>query len=249
MVRPTTCGPNRSKFSAHTRESTESSPPSMPCSWRQLRSGNCQPRMAVKIAMPSASADSGPAIPSSDIDMATTTLVISGSFRPGRHVRPLGDWSEPTAGSLHPRKPGTMTDMPPGPQSPLPPAVRLTNVAPGDSDAPGRSWETVSQADGPGPVDGGPGFGVTVRFACPDQPAKEEFTAAAVLTISADGTSVTRNITITATDLPENLTVQLNPPSFFLGETKDVAVTVRSTYRRDIDGLLSFSSAHPSAFS
>ena len=34
-----TCGPNRAKLSAHTRESTESSPPSMPCSLCQLRSG------------------------------------------------------------------------------------------------------------------------------------------------------------------------------------------------------------------
>jgi hypothetical protein len=33
----------------------------------------------VKTAMPSASADSGPAMPSSDIDIAITTLVISGS--------------------------------------------------------------------------------------------------------------------------------------------------------------------------
>src|SRR6185437_174715 len=84
-----TCGPNLPKLSAHTRESTESSPPSMPCSWRQLRSGNCQPRMAVKSAIPSASADSGPAIPSSDIDMATTTLVISGSSRSGVLYAPL----------------------------------------------------------------------------------------------------------------------------------------------------------------
>jgi hypothetical protein len=36
--------------------------------------------MAVKIAMPSASADAGPDMPSSDIDMATTTFVISGSY-------------------------------------------------------------------------------------------------------------------------------------------------------------------------
>ena len=84
-----TCGPNRAKLSAHTRESTESSPPSMPCSWRQLRSGNCQPKIAVKIAMPSASADSGPAMPSSDIDIATTTLVISGSSRSGTPRAPL----------------------------------------------------------------------------------------------------------------------------------------------------------------
>jgi hypothetical protein len=94
--------------------------------------------------------------------------------------------------------------MPPAPQFPLPPVVRLTNVEPGDSavgeagpilrvvgtatagltgddagffridgvetlqlvkdpDAPARAWETVSEATGPGPVDGGPGFGVTVR--------------------------------------------------------------------------------------
>jgi len=180
--------------------------------------------------------------------------------------------------------------MPPAPQFPLPPAVRLANVVPGDSaageagailrvvgtatasltgddagffsiagmetlqlvkdpDAPARAWETGSEADSPGPVDGGPGFGVTVRFACPDQPAKETFTATAVLTVSADGASVTHDITITATVLPENLTVQLDPPGFFLGETKDVAVTVRSTYRRDLPGLLIFNSADPSAFS
>jgi hypothetical protein len=180
--------------------------------------------------------------------------------------------------------------MPPAPQFPLPPAVRLTNVEPGgsaageagavlgvvgtatasltgddaglfriagmetlrivkDPDAPGRDWETISEADGPGPVDGGPGFGVTVSFTCPDQPAKEEFTATAVLTVSADGTSVTHDFPVTATVLPENLTVQLNPPSFFLGETRDVAVTVRSTYRRDIAGLLSFSTDHSNVFS
>src|SRR5436190_7462551 len=81
-----TCGPNRAKLSAHTRESTESSPPSWPCCPRQLRSGTCHPRIASRIAIPSASADSGPAIPSSDIDIATTTLVISGSS-PGRAPR------------------------------------------------------------------------------------------------------------------------------------------------------------------
>lgn len=118
-----------------------------------------------------------------------------------------------------------------------------------DPDAPRPDWETESEADGPGPVDGGPGFGVTVSFTCPDQPAKEEFTATAVLTVNADGTSVTHDFSVTATVLPENLTVQLNPPSFFVGETKDVAVTVRSTYRRDIAGLLSFSTDHPSVFS
>ena len=66
---------------------------------------------------------------------------------------------------------------------------------------------------------------------------------------SADGASVTHDITITATVLPENLTVQLDPPGFFLGETEDVAVTVRSTYRRDLPGLLIFNPADPSAFS
>ena len=39
--------------------------------------------------MPPASADSGPATPSSDIDMATTTLVISGSSRSGTLQAPL----------------------------------------------------------------------------------------------------------------------------------------------------------------
>src|SRR5437667_3105930 len=34
------CGPNLSKLSAHTLESTESSPPGWPCCSRQLRSGN-----------------------------------------------------------------------------------------------------------------------------------------------------------------------------------------------------------------
>ena len=180
--------------------------------------------------------------------------------------------------------------MPPAPQFPLPPVVRLTNVEPGDSavgeagailrvvgtatagltgddaglfridgvetlqlvkdpDAPARAWETVSEATGPGPVDGGPGFGVTVRFTCPDQPAKETFTAAAVLTVSTGGTSVTHDFPVAATVLPENLTVQLNSPSFFLGEEKDLTVTVSSTYRRDVAGLLSISSTHPSAFS
>src|SRR5579862_4136501 len=101
MVRPTTCGPNRAKFSAHTRESTESSPPSWPCSLRQLRSGNCHPKMAVKIAMPSASADWGPAMPSIDTDMPSTTLVISGSSPARRSVRPLMHRSERAARSLH----------------------------------------------------------------------------------------------------------------------------------------------------
>lgn len=180
--------------------------------------------------------------------------------------------------------------MPPAPQFPLPPAVSLTEVAPGDfaaaeaglvlhvvgkatasltgddaglfridgmetlaivkdPDAPQRDWETVSEAGGAGPVDGGPGFGVTVGFACPDQPAKETFTATAVLVVDTGGTSVTYDIPVTATVLQERLVVQLDPPSFFLGETKDVAVTVRSTYRRDISGLLSFGSTFPSAFS
>jgi hypothetical protein len=118
-----------------------------------------------------------------------------------------------------------------------------------DPDAPARAWETVSEATGPGPADGGPGFGVTVRFTCPDQPAKETFTAVAVLTVSTGGTSVTHDFPVAATVLPENLTVQLNPPSFFLGEEKDLTVTVSSTYRRGVGGLLSISAAHPSAFS
>jgi hypothetical protein len=180
--------------------------------------------------------------------------------------------------------------MPPAPQFPLPPAVRLANVEPGDSaaaeagailrvvgtatatltgddagffridqvetlalvkdpDAPARAWETVSEADGPGPVDGGPGFGVTVGFTCPDQPAKETFTAAAMLTVSAGGTTVTHDFPVTATVLPENLTVQLNPPSFFIGEEEDITISVSSTYRRDVGGLLTVSSTHPSAFS
>src|SRR5215469_12255577 len=71
------CGPNLAKFSAHTRESTESSPPSWPCCSRQLRSGNTQPRTLLKTTMPSASGTWGPAMPSTDIDMPTTTLVIS----------------------------------------------------------------------------------------------------------------------------------------------------------------------------
>ena len=48
-----------------------------PCCARQLRSGNCQPRIAANTAMPSSSGASGPAIPSSDIDIPRTTLVIS----------------------------------------------------------------------------------------------------------------------------------------------------------------------------
>jgi hypothetical protein len=118
-----------------------------------------------------------------------------------------------------------------------------------DPDAPKADWETVSEADGAGPVDGGPGFGVTVSFTCPDPPAKEEFTATAVLTVNANGASVTHDFPVTATVLPENLTVRLNAPSFFLGETKDVTVTVRSTYRRDISGVLSFSTDHSGVFS
>src|SRR6185312_3639127 len=77
IVRPMTCEPNRAKLSAHTRESTESSPPGMPCCSRQLRSGNTQPSTASKIFMPSASATLGPAMPSSDSDMLTTILLIS----------------------------------------------------------------------------------------------------------------------------------------------------------------------------
>jgi hypothetical protein len=118
-----------------------------------------------------------------------------------------------------------------------------------DPDSPARAWETVSETDGPGPVDGGPGFGVTVGFTCPDPPARETFTATAVLTVSAGGTSVTHDVPVTATVLPEGLTVELDPPGFFLGEKKDVTVTVRSAYRRDVAGLLSFSSDHLNAFS
>jgi hypothetical protein len=118
-----------------------------------------------------------------------------------------------------------------------------------DPDAPQADWETVSEADGAGPVDGGPGFGVTVSFTCPDPPARDEFTATAVLTVNTDSGSVTHDFPVTATVLPENLTVRLHAPSFFFGETKDLVVHVQSTYRRDISGLLSFSSPHPSAFS
>src|SRR5690242_2765304 len=180
--------------------------------------------------------------------------------------------------------------MPPAPQFPLPPSVRLADVRPGDSaageagailhvvgtatasltgddaglfgidgietlelvkdpDAPARSWETVSEADGPGPVDGGPAFGVKVRFTCPDPPARETFAAAAVLTVSAGGTSVTHGFPVTATVLPENLEVQFDPPAFFRGEEQDLTVTISSTYRRDVAGLLSFSSDQPGAFS
>src|SRR5690348_18270903 len=49
----------------------------MPCCARQLRSGNTQPRISSNNAMPSSSGTSGPAIPSSDIDIDSTTLVIS----------------------------------------------------------------------------------------------------------------------------------------------------------------------------
>jgi hypothetical protein len=179
---------------------------------------------------------------------------------------------------------------PPAPQFPLPPAVHLTNVAPGgsaaaeagavlhvsgtatasltgddaglfriagmetlrivkDPDAPHADWETVSEVNGAGPVDGGPGFGVTVSFTCPDPPAKEEFTATAVLTVNTQNGPVTHDFPVTATVIPENLTVRLNASSFFLGETKDLTVTLRSTYQRDISGLLSFSIDHLGVFS
>src|SRR5712691_11412042 len=97
-----TCGPNRSKPSCHTFESTESSPPSWPCCARQLRSGNCQLRISVNGAMPSASGASGPAIPSSDTDIVSTTLVIScSSSDGGRLLRPLTRESERARTSLH----------------------------------------------------------------------------------------------------------------------------------------------------
>src|SRR6266516_5453635 len=100
------CGPNLSKLSAQTLESTESSPPGWPCCSRQLRSGNSQPMIALKTAMPSSSAAFGPAMPSSDIAMLSTTLLMSGSFRPGRLVRPPGPGSERTGKSL--RRGGTL---------------------------------------------------------------------------------------------------------------------------------------------
>src|SRR5690348_13014919 len=53
----------------------------MPCCARQLRSGNTQPRISSNSAMPSSSGTSGPAIPSSDIDIDSTTLVISALLR------------------------------------------------------------------------------------------------------------------------------------------------------------------------
>jgi hypothetical protein len=118
-----------------------------------------------------------------------------------------------------------------------------------DPDARGRFWETVAEVQGAGPVDGGPGFGVTIRFACPDQPAQDAFTAIAVLTVSQSGTSVTHEIPIFASVLPEGLTVQVDPPSFFIGETKDVSVIVRSTYRRGISGILTGGSTPAAAFS
>src|SRR5579859_8026887 len=78
MFLPTICGPTRSKSAAHTRESVLSSPPSCPCSARQLRSGNTHARIASCSAI--ASAPSPPAIPSSETDMPRITLLIVPPF-------------------------------------------------------------------------------------------------------------------------------------------------------------------------
>jgi hypothetical protein len=117
-----------------------------------------------------------------------------------------------------------------------------------DPDAPGRSWETVSEVDGAGPVDGGPGFGVLVQFACPDDPAKESFAATATLTVSEDGTVVTHAIPVTATVLPEQLTVNVAETSVFVGHQQDITVTISSTYRHDVAGFLTVAATPAGAF-
>src|SRR5262249_56445795 len=64
----------------------------MPCCSRQLRSGNTQPSTASKTFMPSSSAVLGPAMPSRDTDMPTTTLVISDSSSVRAPAAPVHRW-------------------------------------------------------------------------------------------------------------------------------------------------------------
>jgi len=122
-----------------------------------------------------------------------------------------------------------------------------------DPDAPPgspRVWETTASVQGAGPVEGGPGFGVTIRFNCPIQPTQESFTGTALLSVSQpNGTSTKATIPITASVLPENISVGFDPPGFFVGETKDLTVFVASTYRRDIAGFLSGNATPATAFS
>src|SRR5262249_19829957 len=98
------------------------------------------------------------------------------------------------------------------------------------------SWQTVERVAGAGPIDIEPleVLDISLRFACPGDPAKESFSAS-VAVVDRSRTTVMR-IPITATVLPERLTISLTQVLnvFNPGQTQTLDFQFDSSFRHDI---------------
>jgi Domain of unknown function (DUF4185) len=112
----------------------------------------------------------------------------------------------------------------------------------------GRAWETQQTVDGAGPIDIGLGeaLSITARFVCPTLPAKDTYTAA-VVAVLAGQTNPVLQIPITATVMPEHVTISVTqaPATFHPGQTETFGFAFDSSFATDISGFFRLDSPKP----
>ena len=106
-----------------------------------------------------------------------------------------------------------------------------------------QDWETFESVAGAGPIEIAPVLvlNINVRFACPDRPAKDSYTAFAVASVEGNPNPVLQ-IPITATVLPERLGISVTqaPATYAPGQTQTFEFLFDSSFREDISGVLMF---------
>ena len=111
------------------------------------------------------------------------------------------------------------------------------------------AWEFADQVDGAGPIsiDAGEALIVTVNFACPALPAKQTYTASAVVVLDGAGQNPVLQIPISATVEREALNISITsaPATFVAGQVQSFQFVFASSFRSDITGFFKLDSPNP----
>ncbi len=111
------------------------------------------------------------------------------------------------------------------------------------------AWEFADQVDGAGPIsiDAGEALIVTVNFACPALPAKQTYTAVAVVVLDGAGQNPVLQIPISATVEREALSISITsaPATFVAGQVQSFQFVFASSFRSNITGFFKLESPNP----
>lgn len=108
--------------------------------------------------------------------------------------------------------------------------VREPDAPPGTP----RVWDTVAQADPPGPIGLHPAVLATVRFACPAHNPQDSYHATVVFT-PTDPAQSGASLPVTAAVRPPDISLRViaGPDAIFAGDTQELTVRLSSTFEVD----------------